>query len=201
MTKGRPWIEYKVGPRFCDTRAESTSHPHTSRESRSNCELLVQIRALIEWIAPKLHCHNGARPAAVPLYTARFERFLLFGLRALPPVTGATTSAAICRELRRCSRVVGRMSLGFKRLPGWRRVPTQVFCYAARALSMRPARSGFEIPLCGIGRHRAVVLAAPSHVDYGRPTTPHNSWHSTDATGAMARGLRPSPLRVGASCT
>ena len=98
----------------------------------------MQIRAFIEWLAPKLHCHNRGRPAAVPLNTARFERFSLFGLGAYPLAANVTTSATTCRGLRRGSRVVAadvawvQAVVGL--VPG---VQPSMFRYAARALSMR----------------------------------------------------------------
>jgi hypothetical protein len=72
MTEGRPWIEYKVGSRFCDGRANSTSHPHIAVKVGANCELLVQIRAFIEWNAPKLNFHNGAPQALRPRDSSGF---------------------------------------------------------------------------------------------------------------------------------
>ena len=82
------------------------------------------------------------------LYTARFERILLFGLGGVPAVTAGTTSAATDRECgygrRRSLPVETRVSCcggdvacvqASCRVGGG--APALVFRYAAQALSMR----------------------------------------------------------------
>ena len=151
MTKSRPPIEYKVGARFCDTRAESTSHLHRARASRGRCGLLVRIRAFIECHALKLNCHNGAWAGVWRWFSRDLSGFCRFGFSARPLVTSAATSAAASCALRRVSRVVAG-DVAWVQVGVGLGVCCRLWCSAMR----------HGLSLCGPGRGEFVV--SPVHL-------------------------------------
>lgn len=180
MTQSRPWIEYKVGARFCDTRAESTSHLHSARASRGRCELLVRNRAFIACHALKLNFHNGARGRLWRCIQRDSSEFCCLGWgwpprsrvgpRVPPPAATAATDAAARCQLRRVSRVVA----------------ADVACVQA------VAELGVGVPaLCSAMRY-TLSLYGPCRGRLGilRPATSAGISPNRDDNPPVARGIR-----------